>query len=46
MTFQRRNCCFKIRVRNLQALAQSREVTAATCTVLPFDAQLAVPLSS
>jgi len=46
ITFQRRILGFKIRELNLQALAQRQESSAATCKVLPSDADLAVPLSS
>jgi hypothetical protein len=44
ITFQRRILCFEIRVLNLQALAQSRENSAAACNVLPSGADLAAPL--
>jgi len=46
ITFQRRILCFEIRELNLQALAQHRENSAATCKVLPSGADLAAPLSS
>jgi len=46
ITFQRRILCFKIRHINLQAIAQRRENSAATCNVLPSDADLAATLSS
>jgi len=46
ITFQRRILCFEIREPNLQALAQRRENSAATCKVLPSGADLAAPLSS
>jgi hypothetical protein len=45
ITFQRRIFCFEIRKLNLQALAQCRENSAATCKVLPSGADLAAPLS-
>jgi len=45
ITFQRCILCFKIRELNLQALAQRRENSAATCKVLPSGADLAAPLS-
>jgi len=43
--FQRRIQCFEIRKRNLQALAQHRENSAAACKVLSSGADLASPLS-
>jgi hypothetical protein len=43
ITFQRRILCFEIRELNLQALAQRRENSAATCKVLPSGAELAAP---
>jgi len=46
MTFQRRILCFKIRELNLQAYAQRRENSAATCKVVPSSADLAAPLRS
>jgi len=46
ITFQRRILCFEIRELNLQALAQRRENSAATCQVLSSGADLAAPLSS
>jgi len=46
ITFQRRILCFEIRELNLQALAQRREDSAATCKVLRSGADLAAPLSS
>jgi len=46
ITFQRRILCFEIREFNLQALAQRRGNSAATCKVLPSGADLAAPLSS
>jgi len=46
ITFQRRILCFELRKLNLQALAQHRENSAATCKVLPSGADLAAPLSS
>jgi len=46
ITFHHRILCFDIRELNLQALAQCRENSAATCTVLPTGAHLAAPLSS
>jgi len=46
ITFQRGILCFEIRELNLQALAQRRENSAATCKVLPSGADLAAPLSS
>jgi len=46
ITFQRRILCFEIRELNLQALAQSRENSAAACEVLPSSADLAAPLGS
>jgi len=46
ITFQRRILCFETRELNLQALAQRRENSAATCKVLPSGADLAAPLSS
>jgi len=45
ITFQRRILCFEIRVLNLQALAQRRQNSAATCKVLPSGADLAGLLS-
>jgi len=46
ITFQRRILCFEIRELNLQALAQGRGNSAATCKVLPSGAGLAAPLGS
>jgi hypothetical protein len=46
ITFQRRFLCFEIRKLNLQALAQCRENSVATCKVLPPGADLAAPLGS
>jgi len=46
ITFQRRILCFEIRELNLQALAQHRENSTATCNVLPFSADLVAPMSS
>jgi len=46
ITFQHRNLGFEMRELNLQALAQRRENSAATCKVLPSGADLAAPLSS
>jgi len=46
ITFQSRILCFKITERNLQALAQRRENSAAPCKVLPSGADLASPLGS
>jgi len=46
ITFQCRNLCFEIRELNPQALAQSRENSAATSKVLPSGSDLAAPLSS
>jgi len=46
ITCQRRIVCFEIRVLNIQALAQRRENSTATCKVLPAGADLAAPLSS
>jgi len=46
ITFQRCILWFEIRELNLQALAQRRENSAATCKVLPFGADLAAPQSS
>jgi hypothetical protein len=46
ITFQRRILCFEIRELNLQALAQCRENSAATCNVLPSSPDLAALLSS
>jgi hypothetical protein len=46
ITFQRRILCFEITELNLQAPAQRREISAATCKVLPSGADLAAPLSS
>ena len=46
ITFQRRILSVQIRELNLQALAQRRENSAATCKVLPSGADLAAPLSS
>jgi hypothetical protein len=45
-TVQRRILCFEIRELNLQALAQRRENSAATCKVLHSGADLAAHLSS
>ena len=45
ITFQRRILCFEIRELNLQALAQRRENSVATCKVLPSGADLAAPQS-
>jgi hypothetical protein len=46
ITFQSRILCCEIRELNLQALAQRRENSAATCKVLPTGADLAAALSS
>jgi hypothetical protein len=46
ITFQRRILCFEIRELSVQALAQCRENSAATCKVLQSSADLAAPLSS
>jgi hypothetical protein len=46
ITFQPRMLCFEIRKINLQALAQRRETSAATCKVLPSGADLAALLGS
>jgi len=46
ITIQCRILCFEIRELNLQALAQRRENSAATCKVFPSGADLAAPLSS
>jgi len=46
ITFQRHILWFEIRELNLQALAQRRENSAATCIVLPSGADLAAPLGS
>jgi hypothetical protein len=46
ITFQRGILYLEIRELNLQALAQRRENSAATCKVLPAGADLAAPLSS
>jgi hypothetical protein len=46
ITGQRCNLCLEITELNLQALAQCREKSAATCKVLPSGADLAAPLSS
>jgi len=46
ITFQRRFLCIEIRELNLQALAQRRENSAATCKVLHSGAELPAPLSS
>jgi hypothetical protein len=45
ITFQRRNLCFKIRVLNLQAIAQRWESSPTACEVLPSGADLADLLS-
>jgi hypothetical protein len=45
-TFQRGILCFQIRELNLQTLAQRREISTATCNVLPSGTDLAAPLSS
>jgi hypothetical protein len=45
ITFQRRILCLEIREQYLQALAQRRENSAATCKVLPSGADLAAPQS-
>jgi len=44
ITFQYPILCFRIWELNLQALAQCRENSAATCNVLPSGADLAAPL--
>jgi hypothetical protein len=44
ITFERRIPCFEIRDLDLQALAQRRENSAATCKFLPSGADLAAPL--
>jgi hypothetical protein len=46
IAFQRHILCFEIRELNLQALAQRRENSAATCKVLPSGSDLAAPLGS
>jgi len=46
ITFQHRILCFEIGELNLQALAQRRENSAASCKVLPSGADLAAPLGS
>jgi hypothetical protein len=46
ITIQHRILCFEIRELNLQALAQCRENSAASCKVLPSGADLAAPRSS
>jgi hypothetical protein len=46
ITFRHRILCFQIRELNLQALAQGRGNSAATCKVLPSSADLAAPLNS
>jgi len=46
ITFQCRILCFEISELNLQALAQRREHSGATCNVLPSSGYLAAPLSS
>jgi len=46
ITFQRCILCFEIRELNLEAIAQHRENSAATCKVLPSGADRAAPLSS
>jgi hypothetical protein len=46
ISFHSRILSFEIRELNLQALAQHRENSAATCKVLPSGADLAAPLSS
>jgi len=45
ITFQQRIFCIEIRELNLQALVQRREISAATCKVLPSGADLAAPRS-
>jgi len=45
ITFQRHILCFEVRELNLQALAQRRDNSAATCKVLHSGADLATPLS-
>jgi len=46
INFQRRILCLEIRELNLQGVAQRRENSTATCTILPPGAELAAPLSS
>jgi hypothetical protein len=45
ITCQRHILCFEVKELNLQALAQRRENSAASCKVLPSGADLAATLS-